>query len=359
MNSNHTPTKKISTHIFMKSLALIFVLFGMNVFGQTSTSDGLWNDANNWDAFFAPGYSITDDILIANVITSNDDIEVRWGGSLIIGNNDGVVDSLVINGTLTSTIFTTINIESDGVLLINGNVSNRWYGTINVDGKFLVDGDFDNFFYSSDVNVSESGQIGVSGDFNNNGDVSNTGDINVGGNYNDNGNTSGTGTIDSGDSNPLPVEFGNLTYEITDQKVILEWFTYSERNNDYFTIELSKDLNEWSEIGRVEGNGNTAVLSDYQFEFNEYGSFYIRLSQFDYDGTNEVLDLIHIQNENTFTLYPNPVKAQNIDVLISNLEGLNYRIFNQRGAELTANDNFEKGIYFVHINNKMHKLIVR
>ncbi|ALO15040.1 hypothetical protein L21SP5_01390 [Salinivirga cyanobacteriivorans] len=344
----------------MKSLTLIFVLFGMSVFGQTSTRDGLWNNAANWDSFFAPGYSIASNIAIASIITSNNDIEVIWGGSITVGNNDGAVDSLIINGTLVSTVGTTINIESDGVLLINGNVYNRWYGTINVDGKFLVDGDFSNFFGSSDVNVSESGQVGVSGDFNNNGDVSNTGDINVGGNYNDNGSTTGTGTIDAGDSNPLPVEFGNLTHEVNSQKIVLKWYTYSERDNDYFAIEISKDLTEWSEIGRVEGNGTTAVMSDYQFEFSQQGEFYIRLRQFDFNGVNEVLDIIHIKNNvDEFRLYPNPVKAHSIDVLFSNLEGKDYRIFNQRGAELTRHDSFEKGIYFVHINNKMHKLIVR
>ncbi len=341
----------------MKSFLLsTFILLSLSLTAQTTNQNGDWEDNSTWQGA-APETSFASDVYIEHIVTSNSGLNLLLGGTLTVGNNNGPVDSLTTNGEFISAGGTTLFINSDGVARINGDIANTFWGNIIVDGKLLVDGDFYNTG-TSDISVSETGTIGVTGDFYNLGDVANDGNINVGGTYWDAGNTTGTGTLEDGHSNPLPVEFGNLTHEIVNDRVKLEWYTLSELNNDYFIIEKSSDMENWTEVGRVSGNGTTAVRSDYNFEFTAFGEFYIRLKQFDYDGNNEVLKIIHIVNDG-FKLYPNPVKADQMSVLFNNLQGTDYRIFNQYGAEYTRNDDFEKGFYFVRVNNKMHKLIVK
>ena len=57
-SNNHKPKSKFKTQIINKSFFLIFMLLGMNVIGQTSTRDGLWNDAANWDSFLHPAIQL-------------------------------------------------------------------------------------------------------------------------------------------------------------------------------------------------------------------------------------------------------------------------------------------------------------
>ncbi|HKK60396.1 MAG TPA: hypothetical protein VJ937_13025 [Salinivirga sp.] len=331
-----------------------FLFLSISLIAQTTNQNGDWEDNATWQGA-APGTTFTSDVYIEHKVTSYSELNLLLGGTLTIGNNNGPVDSLIINGEFLSELGTIITINGDGVVRVNGDLAS-FIGIINVDGTLLVDGDLANTI--ANINISSTGTVGVSGDFNNNlgGSVNNDGQINVGGSYNGNLPT-GTGTLDDGHTNPLPVEFGNLTHEIVNDRVRLEWYTLSELNNDYFIIEKSTDMDSWTEVGRVNGNGTTSVRSDYTFDFSAHGEFYIQLKQFDYDGKNEVLKIIHIVNDG-FKIYPNPVKADQMNVLFNNLQGADYRIFNQYGVEYTRNDNFEKGFYFVRVNNKMHKLIV-
>lgn len=331
------------------------LILSIGLTAQTTNQNGDWEDNATWQGA-APGTTFASDVNIEHIVSVSSGLDMLLGGSLTIGNNNGPSDSLIVNGELISEFFTTLTINADGVTRINGDISNVFWGEMVVDGKLLIDGDFYNGI-TSNISVSSTGTIGVTGDFYNLGDVANDGNINVGGSYNGTP-PSGTGTLDEGHTNPLPVEFGNLTHEIVNDRVRLEWYTLSELNNDYFIIEKSTDMDSWTEVGRVNGNGTTSVRSDYNFEFSAFGEFYIRLKQFDYDGKNEVLKTIHIVNDG-FNLYPNPVKADQMNVLFNNLQGVDYRIFNQYGAEYTRHDEFEKGFYFVRVNNKMHKLIVK
>ncbi|HKK59734.1 MAG TPA: hypothetical protein VJ937_09660, partial [Salinivirga sp.] len=212
-----------------------FLFLSISLIAQTTNQNGDWEDNATWQGA-APGTTFASDVYIEHKVTSNSGLNLFLGGTLTIGNNNGPTDSLTINGEFISTGVTTLIINNDGVAKINGDISNIFLGSIIVDGKLLVDGNFYNTG-TSDISVSETGTIGVTGDFYNLGDVANDGNINVGGTYFDTGNTTGTGTLDEGHTNPLPVEFGNLTHEIVNDRVRLEWYTLSELNNDYFIIE--------------------------------------------------------------------------------------------------------------------------
>ena len=83
----------------------------------------------------------------------------------------------------------------------------------------------------------------------------------------------------------LPVEF--LDMDLSCNRI--SWFTATEINNDYFTIEYSRNgLDGWEFVSNVEGNGNTSVGSVYDY-FTDVKTGYYRLRQTDYNGNKTTL----------------------------------------------------------------------
>ncbi len=118
---------------------------------------------------------------------------------------------------------------------------------------------------------------------------------------------------------PVPVELLSFTGKANDKKIILNWITATELNNQGFEIERLKDQkiegsNEWEKIGFVEGHGTTTETHTYSFIDNEIlsGKIKYRLKQIDFDGTFEYSNEIEIDVDLTpkeFVLqqnYPNP-----------------------------------------------------
>ena len=120
----------------------------------------------------------------------------------------------------------------------------------------------------------------------------------------------------------LPVELISFEAKAGSESIILSWFTASEINNDYFTLEKSKNGKDFAGLGTVSGNGTTNILSDYSFADNSpyLGLSYYRLSQTDYDGAYEVFPVISVvyKNRNSeFSIGPNPITNQSIRFKVS------------------------------------------
>ena len=90
----------------------------------------------------------------------------------------------------------------------------------------------------------------------------------------------------SGSGSSLPIEL--LFFDATpNQRVVdLNWATASELNNDYFTIERSKDGITWEALETISGAGTTNQRSEYNSidALPFAGISYYRLKQTDYDG---------------------------------------------------------------------------
>lgn len=102
----------------------------------------------------------------------------------------------------------------------------------------------------------------------------------------------------------LPVELSGLIAYYNKQRNCntLTWYTESEMNNDYFTLERSLDGENWTTISKQYSVGNTTTKTqydydDYMFTSNKYN--YYRLSQTDKDGTTEVLKTLAVDNTET------------------------------------------------------------
>lgn len=113
--------------------------------------------------------------------------------------------------------------------------------------------------------------------------------------------------------NTLPVEFSYFEVKASDFGAVLNWETVLELNNDRFEIEKSQDGVIFSNIGSVEGAGNSYGKTSYSFTDTDpqEGVNYYRLKQIDYDGQFEYSELKSVnfsfdKGNFTYKVYPNP-----------------------------------------------------
>ena len=121
---------------------------------------------------------------------------------------------------------------------------------------------------------------------------------------------------------PLPIELTSWKGTCEGNEVKLSWTTATESNNDYFTIEKSRDALAWETIGEVDAVGNS--ISETQYGFNDDrtdGLAYYRLSQTDNDGTNVVFDVIAAGCDANSTEIVNAwADGVNVNVLVSSTQ---------------------------------------
>ncbi|MEP7265527.1 MAG: T9SS type A sorting domain-containing protein [Bacteroidota bacterium] len=176
---------------------------------------------------------------------------------------------------------------------------------------------------------------------------------------------------------PLPVELisfqGNA---IDNNKILLKWCTASETNNDFFSVERSANGEQFSEIGRVDGAGNSSVMRNYSLIDSKplQGVGYYRLKQTDHDGTSATSKTIHVElnekisRESKLKVTPNPFgnyfaatfelkekRAVQIDVVSLNGSLISSEaIFGEEGINtynFIAPSTMKPGIYIIKIRD--------
>ncbi|MES2798954.1 MAG: T9SS type A sorting domain-containing protein [Bacteroidota bacterium] len=111
---------------------------------------------------------------------------------------------------------------------------------------------------------------------------------------------------------PLPVELINFDGEMVGEDNLLSWSTVSEHNNDYFTLERSRNGYTFEEMAIIAGAGNSSTLLNYsEFDYDPFnGITYYRLKQTDYDGQYSYSQVIALnrglENMLVSDLFPNP-----------------------------------------------------
>jgi photosystem II stability/assembly factor-like uncharacterized protein len=113
----------------------------------------------------------------------------------------------------------------------------------------------------------------------------------------------------------IPVELVSFSAEVFGGDVNLTWITATELNNYGFEVERrNAELDVWSNIGFVNGNGSSSEMHYYSFSDNSaaVGKYFYRLKQLDFSGafeySNEV-EVTILEALNDYTLqqnYPNP-----------------------------------------------------
>lgn len=176
-----------------------------------------------------------------------------------------------------------------------------------------------------------------------------------------------------GGGNALPIDLISFTGEMIDNNVELEWVVASQINNDYYKIEKSLNCEQWEEVSRIPGAGNSNTQMDYKiYDEKPYdGISYYRLSQTDYDGKSETFNPISIIYDKPIKLSinPNPVKEELHLYLEETLRGVtNLTIFNTKGQKVYNKsfigdykvlhlnvDRYKKGYYLLEVDHNQRK----
>ncbi len=112
----------------------------------------------------------------------------------------------------------------------------------------------------------------------------------------------------------LPVTLSSFTATEKNGTAILNWTTASELNNKGYNIQRSSDGVTFTNIGFVNGKGNSTINTRYSFtDFNPaVGINYYRLQAVDFDGKSTLSKIESIEIKiliNAISFYPNPTSS--------------------------------------------------
>jgi hypothetical protein len=135
---------------------------------------------------------------------------------------------------------------------------------------------------------------------------------------------------------PLPITRLYFNAEKEEAKIKLTWITVSETNNDYYTIEKSKNAEGWEFVSNIKGAGNSNSKLNYiDYDNHPYqGISYYRLKQTDYDGkyTYSPIETINFIDQTFVWLAPNPAENKLTVFLKEELTNTRVSIFNASGS---------------------------
>lgn len=184
----------------------------------------------------------------------------------------------------------------------------------------------------------------------------------------------------------LPIELTYFDAYYSDEKVIVNWQTASEINNDYFIVERSSDGINFEPILFTDGAGNSNSILEYtETDFNPLqGTSYYRLKQTDFNGVSSFSNIKVVKTypvlAGELNLFPNPTDGafhlmlsgfgdEEILVVLRDMAGKEFYskiIITSTDNHIEAIDPSEKlqpGIYFVTASAKnelySQKLIIK
>jgi hypothetical protein len=165
---------------------------------------------------------------------------------------------------------------------------------------------------------------------------------------------------------PLPIELISFNAQVVKNKEVLcDWLTASEINNDYFTLERSRNNYNFEFVAQIDGAGNSTLLNTYSFtDKNPYsGVSYYRLKQTDFDGSLSYSKsvAVNFSKDNTFNVYPSLTSgilyitfsnvSSDSEVFITDLQGrlLISKPISRNIHKVEVNiESFASGTYFVN-----------
>ncbi|MES2132282.1 MAG: T9SS type A sorting domain-containing protein [Bacteroidota bacterium] len=112
----------------------------------------------------------------------------------------------------------------------------------------------------------------------------------------------------------LPIELLYFNATANPKEDLLEWATASEINNDFFTVERSKDGINWQVLRQIKGAGNSRETRSYNTTITEItsGVSYYRLKQTDYDKSVKYAPIVSVERneKETIRIFPLPATDQ-------------------------------------------------
>ena len=313
-----------------KSITVFKLVFFWVVTGASGQIDydshdnytGIWLDDNAWVDVNVAGGAPQNPSHPTNSQANSIDVfgYITRQGDLTINNANPVVtvyDTLVIDGNTVLGSMARMSVPAGGLLVVTGNLRTQGAFELGNSGRVVVGGDVvstngtitnnQDFYVLGTTSVTNAGNIGgcepwLSCDPATAANIGDESDLNA----NDPSLAGFVSTL-----GVLPVELAFFKAREFDNKVVLQWSTASELNNDYFDIQRSVDGVNFDKLGTVGGNGTTYHTIQYHFADQAplRGVNYYRLKQFDFDGSFAYSPLIRVFFETGDTgmkVYPNP-----------------------------------------------------
>ncbi|MEP1972567.1 MAG: T9SS type A sorting domain-containing protein [Ekhidna sp.] len=300
----------------------------------------------------AVGYDVT-----INIINS-----LFWNNQAINGTNSG--DRDIREGE--SNTATDIDVENCLYKVASFNQTRTSNNIANEDPLFQDGDNVDFSLRKYHFTVSESGDFSPAVDAGQ--DIGVSADILGRARYNDD---SDIGAYEF-QGEPLPVELVSFSAYFLESNgtVVLDWMTLSEVNNDFFTIERSRDGRVFVPIKRIDGMGNSNSLHKYHAVDDAplSGRSYYRLKQTDFDGRTSYSEMksVNVKFKSSIRFFPNPTHDHikfllsgnchaEIHISLMNLSGevLSHRVVQSPLGNSVLNFHLPEktiaGVYIIHI----------
>ncbi len=175
---------------------------------------------------------------------------------------------------------------------------------------------------------------------------------------------------------PLPVDLLSFTASCQTNKIMVNWSTASEINNQDFELQRSEDGADFNNIALIKGQVNSNSVHNYQYNDLNVGApiIYYRLKQTDVNGQVHYSNVIKVNScnpghyNNYISFYPNPVSGSTLNIKYSvkaneeigiKLYDVTGRVMMQQALSLKQGSadtklnlpNLTKGVYFIQFNS--------
>lgn len=148
----------------------------------------------------------------------------------------------------------------------------------------------------------------------------------------------------------MPVELISFGAKVQNNVVQLKWATASESGNSYFEVLRSADGSDFSAIGTVQGNGNSAVNNIYTYTDHNplTGNIYYQLRQVDFDGNSKLSNIVAVRRslkQAELKVYASVAKGE-VKIFVYSESGgkAHLKISNMQGNTIAVKDiTLEKG----------------
>ncbi len=126
-----------------------------------------------------------------------------------------------------------------------------------------------------------------------------------------------------------------------DTEVLCTWVVANELRTDYYVVERSTNMTDWSDVGSVSATGTAQAHQDYQFIDRNplQGLAYYRVREVDQDGElgySEVRQ-VTLNEKGTLDVYPNPSMGV---FYLSGYENGDLAVYDMTGREVPFRLNF-------------------
>ena len=166
--------------------------------------------------------------------------------------------------------------------------------------------------------------------------------------------TDGANTKGAENSSTQPLELLDLSVTKINNSTLISWITSSELNNDYFSLEWSRDGRNFKEIAQIKSKGNHRENQEYGFTHRNpaLGTNYYRLTQYDLDGRSETFNIVSVTfdfDKQDMIIAPNKVNNNLIIEFSKPVENGSLLIYDMEG-QMIKNSILAKGIDMINLD---------